>query len=59
VPFALMPGREWPRSVTYITVAGAERSSAVLKHDNRPNAELALCASRRATPVEGGKISGL
>ncbi len=27
-------------------VAGAERSSAVLKHDNWPNAELALCASR-------------
>ena len=28
-------------------VAGGERSSAVLKHDNWPNAELALCASRR------------
>jgi hypothetical protein len=28
-------------------VAGAERSSAVLKPDNWPNAELALCASRR------------
>jgi hypothetical protein len=31
-----------------LTVAGAERSSAVLKHANWPNAELALCASRRA-----------
>ena len=30
-----------------VAVAGAERSSAVLKHDNWPNAELALCASRR------------
>ena len=28
-------------------VAGAERSSAVLKHDNWPSAELALSASRR------------
>ena len=28
-------------------VAGAERISAVLKHDNWPNAELALSASRR------------
>ena len=26
-------------------MAGAERSSAVLKHDNWPNAELALCAN--------------
>jgi hypothetical protein len=30
-----------------VAVAGAERISAVLKHDNWPNAELALCASRR------------
>ena len=27
-------------------VAGAERSPAVLKHDNWPNAELALCVTR-------------
>jgi hypothetical protein len=29
------------------SVAGAERSSAVLMPDNWPNAELALCAGRR------------
>jgi hypothetical protein len=35
-------------------VAGAERSSAVLKHGNCPNAELALCASRRPSFSEDG-----
>jgi len=37
-------------SMLQIFVAGAERISAVLKHDNWPNAELALCASRRRNP---------
>jgi serine/threonine-protein kinase len=40
-------------------VAGAERSSAVLKHDNWPNAELALCASRRTAKSRYRAGSGI
>ena len=45
-----------------VAVAGAERSSAVLMHDNWPNAELAVCASpprpfrRRAALHHGGLV---
>ncbi len=36
-----------------VAVAGAERISAVLKHDNWPNTVLALCASRRVNLITG------